>query len=76
MQRTASLASRNPDDKRLSLGCVVVPESFFLRVVLPTLGHGHGMVYVLPEEGPVQALFSDPKPDTALASRRMSVSAR
>jgi hypothetical protein len=76
MQRTASLASQNPDDKRLSLGCVVVPETFFVRVVLPTLGHGHGMVYVLPEDGPVQALFGDPKADTAVASHRMSVSAR
>ena len=35
------------------------------------------MVYVLPEDGPVQAMFNDPKADTAVApSRRVNVSAR
>ena len=77
MQRTASLATEDPNNKRLSLGCVVVPESFFYGVVLPTLGHVHGTIYVLPEDGPVQAMFADPKADTAVASaRRVTVSAR
>jgi hypothetical protein len=76
VQRTASLASEDPNNKRLSLGCVVVPESFFLGVVLPTLGHGHAVVYVLPEDVPVQAMFSDPKADGKVASRHLNVSAR
>ena len=76
MQRDASLATEDPNNKRLSLGCVVVPENFFWSVVLPTMGHVRGMVYVLPEDGPVQAMFSDPKADTTVATRRMSVSAR
>ncbi len=58
--RLNSLAGTDVSERRLSLGCVVVPESFFLSVVLPTLGHGHGMVYVLPEDGPVQAMFVEP----------------
>ena len=76
MQRTASLASVDPNNKRLSLGCVVVPESFFLTVVLPTLGHVHGMVYVLPEDEPVQAMFGEPHGDAVASARRVNVSAR
>ena len=72
----SSLATEDPANKRLSLGCVVVPEEFFLAVVLPTLGHVHGTVYVLPEDGPVAAMFSEPKVDTKLAARRLAVSAR
>jgi hypothetical protein len=75
-QRLNSLATDDADNKRLSLGCVVVPENFFLSVVLPTLGHGHGTIYVLPEDGPVQAMFSAPKAGTTVATRRMTVSAR
>ena len=75
-QRQASLATEDPNNKRLSLGCVVVPENFFLGVVLPTLGHVHGMVYVLPEDGPVEAMFADPRGGTTVAARRVDVSAR
>ena len=75
-QRANSLASEDPNNKRLSLGCVVVPENFFLSVVLPILGHVHGTVYVLPEDRPVQAMFADPKADTTVASRRVTVSSR
>ncbi|MDP9126121.1 MAG: hypothetical protein M3N82_16265 [Pseudomonadota bacterium] len=76
MQRTASLATEDPNNKRLSLGCVVVPEQFFLSVVLPTLGHVHGTVYVLPEDGPVQAMFNEPKPGSTAAAGRFDVSSR
>ena len=77
LQRQASLATQDPDSKRLSLGCVVVPENFFLSVVLPALGHGRGMVYVLPEDGPVEAMFDGPgQGGSTVASRRMTVSAR
>jgi hypothetical protein len=77
MQRQASLATEDPNNKRLSLGCVVVPEDFFLSIVLPTLGRVHGTVYVLPEDGPVQAMFNEPRGGTTVAStHRLSVSAR
>jgi hypothetical protein len=68
-KRLRSLESSAADDKRLSLGCVVVPEEFFTAVVLPTLGQARGTVYVLPEEGPVQAMFhaAPQPPATALA---------
>jgi hypothetical protein len=66
-QRLRSLSDAAADDKRLSLGCVVVPEAFFSQVVLPTLGRSHGTVYVLPEDGPVQALFADPAQPATVA---------
>ena len=75
-RRDSSLATEDPNNKRLSLGCVVVPERFFLSVVLPTLGHVHGTVYVLPEDVPVQAMFHSPQADTTVAARRVTVSAR
>jgi hypothetical protein len=75
-RREASLATEDPNDKRLSLGCVVVPEDFFWGTVLPTLGHVRGTVYVLPEDGPVQAMFAEPKATATVAARRVDVSAR
>ena len=71
-QRLHSLASDAADDKRLSLGCVVVPEAFFSEVVFPALGHSHGTVYVLPEDGPVTALFAEPAPRTAVALKKVA----
>jgi hypothetical protein len=59
-QRMRNVFSGGTDDKRMSLGCVVVPEDFFNGVVLPTLGHSRGTVYVLPEDGPVTAMFTTP----------------
>ena len=59
--RDMSLA-KSPDDRRLSLGCVVAPESFYLSTVLPALGHGRAVIYILPEDGPVEAMLAHPEP--------------
>lgn len=56
-RRPERLASPAPDDKRISLGCVVVPVEFYESVVGPSLGRGRGVVYVLPESRPARALF-------------------
>jgi hypothetical protein len=56
-RRPARLASPAPEDKRISLGCVVVPVEFYESVVAPSLGRGRGVVYVLPESRPARALF-------------------
>jgi hypothetical protein len=56
-RRPARLASPTADDKRISLGCVVVPVEFYESVVAPSLGRGRGVVYVLPESRPARALF-------------------
>jgi len=56
--RSQRLATDGGDDKRVSLGCVVVPEAFFDQVVAPILGHRRGVVYVLPETMPAQRAFA------------------
>jgi hypothetical protein len=58
-RRAARLASATPDDNRISLGCIVVPESFYDMVVDPVLGRGRSVVYVLPETRPARTLFAD-----------------
>lgn len=56
--RMQRLASGGGDGKRVSLGCVVVPEMFYDEVIRPVLGQGRGVVYVLPETVPVQRTFA------------------
>lgn len=65
-RRLQQIASVTPDDNRASLGCVVVPPEFYDKVVQPTLGRQRGVVYVLPEHSPVQAMFDAP----ALSAQR------
>ncbi len=56
--REARLASATPDDKRVSLGCIVVPEAFYAGVVQPLLGRHRGIVYVLPEQRSLREMFN------------------
>lgn len=55
--RVARLASRTPRDNRVSLGCVVVPVSFYEKVVERYLGRTRGVVYVLPEVRSITGVF-------------------
>lgn len=48
--RQERLGSADPLRRRVSAGCVVVPEVFFDRVVVPLLGRGPAIVVILPEE--------------------------
>jgi hypothetical protein len=56
-RRPERLASGATDDRRISLGCIVVSEAFYDEVVAPTLGRQHGVVYVLPETRDLGAVF-------------------
>jgi hypothetical protein len=58
-RRPQRLASPDPIERRITYGCVVVPVSFYEDVIMPTLGTRRGVVYVLPEEGSVEALLRD-----------------
>jgi hypothetical protein len=58
-RRPQRLASPDPAQRRITFGCVVVPVSFYEDVIMPTLGSRRGVVYVLPEEGSVEALLRD-----------------
>ncbi len=57
-RRLQRLASSTPEDNRISLGCVVVPVSFYEEVVHPVLGKNYSVVYVLPETRSAHALFT------------------
>jgi hypothetical protein len=56
-RRLRQLTSASPDDNRATLGCVVVDDDFYAGVVLPHLGRGAAVVYVLPETRAVSSLF-------------------
>jgi hypothetical protein len=64
--RAARLASSSPADKRLSLGCVIVPVKFYVDIVAHLLGRGRSIVYVLPEQGvPADVLANGARERTA-----------
>jgi hypothetical protein len=58
-RRPQRLASTNASDKRISAGCVVVPEAFYTAVVQPLLGRRRGVVYVMPEDQPWQDMWQE-----------------
>lgn len=56
-RRPERLASASVDDKRISLGCIVVSPAFYDAVVAPSLGRERGVVYVLPETRELTGVF-------------------
>jgi hypothetical protein len=56
-RRAERLASDTPDDNRISMGCVVVPVSFYETVIGPVLGKSRSIVYVLPDTQPLQRML-------------------
>jgi hypothetical protein len=56
-RRAERLASETPDDNRISMGCVVVPVSFYETVVGPVLGKSRSVVYILPETQPLARML-------------------
>lgn len=56
-RRPERLGSVTPDDNRISLGCVIVSVDFYQHIIAPTLGAQPGVVYVLPETLPVEAML-------------------
>ena len=57
-RRLQRMATPTPADNRISYGCINVPVAFYDQHVRPLFAAGHGVVYVLPETRPLQALFS------------------
>jgi hypothetical protein len=56
--RSTRLATDQPMGKRVSWGCVVVPVQFYEQVVQSVLGRSRSVVYVMPEAGPLSAVFA------------------
>lgn len=56
-RRLQRLASPDPQDNRISFGCVNVPAAFYDARIRPLFGRGRHVVYVLPETLPLGRTF-------------------
>ena len=67
-RRHERLRSSNPADHRITYGCINVPAAFYDQVVGRNFRAKGGIVYVLPDSAPVQAVFKS----YDVGERRMS----
>jgi len=74
-RRHARLASPTPGDNRISYGCINVPAIFYDTIVAPAFAGTVGIVYILPETRPIEAVFAIPAAGTSLASPRAEAAA-
>jgi hypothetical protein len=56
-KREQRLASPTPSDNRITYGCINVPAGFYRKVVGPLFTNTTGVVYILPETQPLNAIF-------------------
>jgi len=56
-RRLQRLRSPTSSDNRITFGCINVPAAFYAQVIRPLFGADGGIVYILPETRPVEALF-------------------
>lgn len=61
-RRLQRLASETAEDNRISYGCVNIPAAFFDTHIAPTFATQRAMVYVLPEQKTLQAVFGAQAP--------------
>lgn len=61
-RRQERLESASPEDNRITYGCINVPAAFYDDVVGRDFAAAGGIVYVLPEKLPAQALFGSYEP--------------
>jgi hypothetical protein len=60
--RALRLASADPQARRVSAGCVVVPVAFYEAVVAPVLGRSRGVIYVMAEASRAAEVTSAARP--------------
>lgn len=56
-RRRERLASPRAEDRRISYGCINLPEPFYEQVLSPTVRKGGAIVYVLPETRAPREVF-------------------
>lgn len=56
-RRLQRLAGDTPKDRRITYGCINVPPKFFDEIVIPAFTAASGIVYVLPENRSLTAVF-------------------
>jgi len=57
-RRLQRLAAASPLQHRISYGCINVPEAFYDKIVDPAFARTNGVVYILPETKPLEAVFT------------------
>lgn len=55
--RFQRIKSADPEEHRISYGCINVPKTFYDDVVLTALAGGGGIVYILPDTKPLADVF-------------------
>jgi hypothetical protein len=55
--RFTRIKSSDPQEHRISYGCINVPKTFYEDVVLPALSGGNAVVYVMPDTKPIEEVF-------------------
>ena len=56
-QRRERMLSPNPDDNRITFGCINLTKAFYSKRVQPLFQKKGGYVYVLPDTEPLEAIF-------------------
>lgn len=56
-RRHERMASPYPADHRITFGCINVPPAWYEKVVTRHFGRKGGIVYVLPDQAPLNAVF-------------------
>ena len=56
-RRAQRLASPTAADNRISYGCINLPPEFYAQVLLPMMRALPGVIYVMPEEKTLEAVF-------------------
>src|SRR5204863_316484 len=54
---TPADAVADPDDNRITFGCINVPSVFYSKSLRPLFQRKGGYVYVLPDTKPLEAVF-------------------
>jgi hypothetical protein len=55
--RAQRIRSADPNDHRISYGCINLPKPFYDNVVLTALEGGNAIVYVMPDTKPIAVVF-------------------
>ena len=71
--RLQRLAAASPLKHRISYGCINVPAAFYDAVIDPAFAKTSGVVYILPETKPIEAVFAGYK---AAAAPRLQVASQ
>ena len=68
-RRLERLASETVADNRVSWGCINVPVAFYETHIRPIFAKRRALIYVLPEEKPLQSVFNSYDVHTKYASK-------